>query len=1175
MSKRCLGCMETYDDNFNVCPHCGYVNDNKTEEAIHMTPGSKLHNRYIIGRVLGYGGFGVTYIGWDEKLEQKVAIKEYLPGEFSTRMPGQTKVSVFNGEKSEQFRDGMKKFVDEAKRLAKFQNEAGIVKIFDSFEENETAYIIMEYLDGITLKQYLEENGVMDEDTAVNLLMPVMRSLQVVHAEGILHRDIAPDNIFLTKDGEIKLIDFGASRYATTSHSRSLTVIIKPGFSPEEQYRSRGDQGAYTDVYALSATLYKMITGKTPPDAMERRAKYENQNKDILIEPHKIVKGISRNREVAILNAMNVRIEDRTPDIETFIQELYADPPAKRRSGKIKKIDIYSWPLWLKILVPSAAALLITFGILVLTGVIDFRSMFNAEIDGFVSVPKIVGENIDSAESMSEFKKEELRLKKGVKKLDSGEELDIIITQNPLENELVPIGSAVFYNYSGGNEEDYKLEESADGTSLKFKNTFDGLSKDQLIEGRTIEEYLTEEGYNVRTKEEYSAEYPTAGTIIRIETDNGTVIKSGTEVAKNATIVIVYSKGEAPIDVPNVVGMKLDEARNALLAVGFSNINVEPKQTDSVEENTVLEQNPTSGTKIAPAEAIVLQYATPEPTAAIADVSGFTEAEAKDALKLFDVYVQGIYDSQIAEGKVIKTVPEAGQQNVKGEKVVVYISKGPQPVKVSFDYDGADNNNGSGSETKYLGKEYGELPTPTKDGYVFSGWYLSKSWTAYVSKSTLVEKSEDHTLYARWTAGKYTVTFDSTVDRIAVDYNSTYSDLPRPQKTGYDFVNWHLGSVTGDVIKNGSHVETSSDHKLYAEWRAKEYTVTLVANGGTFSNSATTASKTVTYDSTYGSLTQPTFAGKVFVKWHLESINGSEIKSTDKVKTASNHRLVAEWKNAKYTVTLVANGGKNIPSSISVEYLGYYNDLPDSPSKNYCTFAGWYDSQDHKYTSSTRVAITSNQTLYARWKGNPTSDWIEAGKMPSGAKIVDTKWTYTLRETKTSSSSSLSGWTQIGKQKNGYNENVIGPVYSDPSNSERKVTSESYISGYNKKTEYNYTRYTNSNYNHFGPTKAYWGNVYCGIYQERGWGGKLSVFGSENSNQAGFFYKYNKSNDPWYNEVTREVNDSPIYSTRWYYQEPKYSYTYERYTHNHEATSDPTGNSNVSNVKKYVRYIAK
>ena len=151
MQTRCLGCMEQFESKYKVCPHCGYILGTQAEEAIHMEPGSLLHNRYIVGKVLGYGGFGITYIGWDGTLEQKVAIKEYLPGEFSTRMPGQTQVTVFNGEKSEQFRDGLKKFIEEAKRLAKFQNEPGFVKIFDSFEENETAYIIMEYLDGITL----------------------------------------------------------------------------------------------------------------------------------------------------------------------------------------------------------------------------------------------------------------------------------------------------------------------------------------------------------------------------------------------------------------------------------------------------------------------------------------------------------------------------------------------------------------------------------------------------------------------------------------------------------------------------------------------------------------------------------------------------------------------------------------------------------------------------------------------------------------------------------------------------------------------------------------------------------------------------------------------------------------------------------------------------------------
>ena len=139
MSKRCLGCMELFGDEFEICPHCGYIVGTHAEEAIHIEPGTLLYDRYIVGKVLGYGGFGVTYLGWDGKLEQKVAIKEYLPGEFSTRMPGQSQVTVFNGEKNEQFHDGLRKFVEEAKHLAKFQNEQGIVKIFDSYEENDTA----------------------------------------------------------------------------------------------------------------------------------------------------------------------------------------------------------------------------------------------------------------------------------------------------------------------------------------------------------------------------------------------------------------------------------------------------------------------------------------------------------------------------------------------------------------------------------------------------------------------------------------------------------------------------------------------------------------------------------------------------------------------------------------------------------------------------------------------------------------------------------------------------------------------------------------------------------------------------------------------------------------------------------------------------------------------------
>lgn len=183
MKQRCLGCMSEYESDYGLCPYCGYEPGDGIENPLHLRPGTQLTDRYTVGRVLGYGGFGVTYIAFDNVLNQKVAIKEYLPSEFATRMSGNSQVSVFSGNKAEQFADGMLKFVDEAKRLAKFQGAERIVRVFDSFEANETAYIAMEYLEGETLTSYLEREGKVPPERAVTLLEPVVRSLETIHQD--------------------------------------------------------------------------------------------------------------------------------------------------------------------------------------------------------------------------------------------------------------------------------------------------------------------------------------------------------------------------------------------------------------------------------------------------------------------------------------------------------------------------------------------------------------------------------------------------------------------------------------------------------------------------------------------------------------------------------------------------------------------------------------------------------------------------------------------------------------------------------------------------------------------------------------------------------------------------------------------------------------------------------
>ena len=771
MSRRCLGCMELFGDEFEICPHCGYIVGTHAEEAIHMEPGTILHDRYIIGKILGYGGFGITYIGWDGKLEQKVAIKEYLPGEFSTRMPGQSQVTVFNGEKSEQFHDGLKKFIDEAKRLAKFQNEPGIVKIFDSFEENETAYIIMEYLDGETLTDYLKREKTIPEDQAVNMLLPVMNSLQSVHAEGLLHRDIAPDNIFLTKTGEVKLIDFGASRYATTSHSRSLTVIIKPGFSPEEQYRSRGDQGPYTDVYALAATLYKMITGKTPPDAMERRAKYENQNKDILEEPHKLNKEISVNREVAILNAMNVRIEDRTPDVATFLNELNADPPAKRRYGKIKKIDVYSWPLWLKILVPSVLVAVVTFGTLLLTGVINF-SHYNKEAvipDNVVITPDVEGLQKDDA--ISTIEKEQL----------------LGVVGESIESEYIQAGKIIIQTPVGGAF----LEKN--GTVMLSVSSGNGVKKAE--NGIATVPYLigdTEEGAKEKLNEaglgEPEIEYEYSDTTVadRVMSQDP---EYGTEVEEGTQIKIVISKGSKAFKMINVVGKEADKAVKEITDLKLA-VEISYEKGDEKDVNKVIKQTPEEGADVSKGTKVKIVVCTKSSVITVPDVVGKSKNEAQSIIKDKDLNVKASedYSDSVPSGRVMRQSPSAGEGAKKGDTVVIVISKGARPAEttrttqqttqqttkqttkkttkqtqaqtkkteppapkvlsIKLDANGGTVSGSSISVT--VGQKY-SLPTPKRSYYNFTGWYTSSSGGTQVTSSTVAKESDSKTLYAQWT----------------------------------------------------------------------------------------------------------------------------------------------------------------------------------------------------------------------------------------------------------------------------------------------------------------------------------------------------------------------------------------------------------------------------------------
>jgi|GEM_PF-2657747 len=270
MKSICYGCMETKEDNIKICSLCEYENIEKYD-TYYLPQGTILNEKYLIGKVLGHGGFGITYIAKALDTDQTVAIKEYFPGEYATRSIGEKELIKFTGEAGKRFDEGFSRFFKEGKLLEKYNHVIGIVSALEVFKSNKTAYIVMEYIDGITLEDYLiESGGSIPYESALSIMGPIMDSLKEIHKSGLVHRDISPDNIYITTSGQIKLIDFGAAKQISSNKSKSMSVILKQGYAPEEQYRSKGKQGAWTDVYAVSATIYRMITGEIPTEPMER-----------------------------------------------------------------------------------------------------------------------------------------------------------------------------------------------------------------------------------------------------------------------------------------------------------------------------------------------------------------------------------------------------------------------------------------------------------------------------------------------------------------------------------------------------------------------------------------------------------------------------------------------------------------------------------------------------------------------------------------------------------------------------------------------------------------------------------------------------------------------------------------------------------------------------------------
>ncbi len=663
--RLCLGCMEKYDGGQDICPFCGYDNKTRPAEAIHLTPGTVLQNKYIVGKAMGYGGFSVTYLGYDTTLQIKIAIKEYLPSEHSTRVPKETTVTISNMESRDKFLEGINKFVQEAQRIAGLDNIEGVVKVYNTFTENNTAYIVMEYLEGETLASKLKKDGRIEPSKALEMLMPLLDSLEKVHKVGVLHRDISPDNIFYTKDEKIKLIDFGAARYAPQERSQSLSVFIKPGYTPAEQYTTKGDQGTWTDVYSLAATIYKMITGITPPDGLDRKLK------DTLKPPTKTGIKLSKNAETAILNAMNVNIGSRTRTVAEFREQLYSTKEVKRITEKTEKKDTGKIPKWLIAAGAVAACAAIAFGVMLGMGVFTKPEPEPPKIaKNQTRVPYFINQKQAAAEQNAS--QHNVSVDCTDSRINNDVPVGTVYEQNISEGSVVKKGTTVILTISAGKEQ------------VVVPN-LEGLSEEKAME------LLKESGLKGTVTGKVRGSIYEAGMVCSQDIEAESSVDKGTEIgimiAEDEPEASDSSAEEEKVTMPDFKDQDIEQIKKTAEKAGLK-LRIVYDRTTEVPEGKVHKQSVTPGKEVDKGSTVTITINQGQPKASVPYLLYKTKEDAEKVLK--DNHLKYEYDgeefSDIPKGHVSSQDPEEATVVERDTVVKVRVSKGPYSAKLQQIY---------------------------------------------------------------------------------------------------------------------------------------------------------------------------------------------------------------------------------------------------------------------------------------------------------------------------------------------------------------------------------------------------------------------------------------------------------------------------------------------------------
>ena len=972
MKQKCMCCFNEYEEGISKCPYCGYCESEYEENPYHLPMRTVLKGRYIIGKPLGQGGFGITYAAWDSLLEKKVAIKEYLPTDFATRSVGSPTVIVFNMERAERFQKGMESFLNESRRLAMFNTVPGVVGIFDCFNENNTAYIVMEYLEGKTLGQIIRENGKLPYDKAVYIMLQVLNALDVVHQAGIIHRDVAPDNVFVCDDGSVKLLDFGAARYVTTSHSRSLSMILKMGYAPVEQYSTKGDQGTWTDVYACGATLYYAITGVQPTDSYDRM---DETKDDKLAKPSKYVRKLPKNVEIAILNAMNIMPENRTQTAKAFADELEGTIDVERVREKLVHEDTGRIPAWMKansvaaIIAAVAAVVLIAVGV----GAVIVRSDQSNIPDGMTRVPNVVAQEADAAEET--LNKSTLKMVIGNRLFDSYYDKMSVIVQNPYAGGVAYQNTLVNVTLGGGTDNMVIMPDLSYYPQENAKELLESL-------GIFIQ------------YEDGSDDIAADGCVLKQS------VKAGEYVKKGDSVILTVNKGDGLTDVsvstenvkvPDIVGMKMTQAANLLKESKLRISIVEAQYSDEYEAGTVLAQETKAAASVPAGTVINVTVSLGKQQFVVPDVLYMPEQNAKDSLTENHLQFKILYEESdmVAAGVVLRQFPKFGKAVESQTVVTLTVSSG---FKVTVpDVVGKKESDAKAALTEArLGcKVVYEPSTTVKQGTVIRQSPNNGNKIEQGSVVEIVVSSGNNRIDV--TGVRLNI---STVDLNLNDRLTLYSTIS-PQNATNTVVTW-LSSNSKIASVDGNGIVTAN------AFGSAVITV-KTADGGFTASCDITVSANLMIQKTAGKYPLDC-GGKGILKVTCDDasvLNGTIQWTSSNTRaiwvTGNGTTATIEGKNAGRTTITVSAGNKS--ASVEISSYGAWIESDDQPTgDNYeieeKTFYEYKDSKRVKALSAPGVSgmnlVRTQEAMenpkYTDWSG--WSSTIE-GDCPADTETTD------------------------------------------------------------------------------------------------------------------------------------------------------------------------------------------